>query len=154
MKKSRLPKKTIAALAPYFPDINLKEVEIITGVPWYVPMKAGAYTDRNRIYFADGFYNPNSPVGLALIAHELTHVEQYKKHGKWKFRLLYSRSWLVELLRNLSFNQAYKLNRFEVAAREVESQVYCDLCDGADDNAATGSLSGAVSTKSSKRRSR
>lgn len=130
IEKVKLPENTIAALAPYFPDIDLSKIEIITGVPWYVPMKAGAYTDRNRIFFADGFYNPDTHEGLALIAHELTHVEQYRKFGKWKFRFLYSRSWMAELFRNLSFIQAYRNNRFEVAAREVESLVYCDLCDG------------------------
>ena len=65
--------------------------------------------------------------GIALIAHELAHCAQYKRHGAWRFRFMYAREWLVELLRHSSFNEAYLQNRFEVAARVIEDMVYDDL---------------------------
>jgi hypothetical protein len=37
---------------------------------------ARAYTEGNKIYFAEGAYNPSSAEGKELIAHELTHVVQ------------------------------------------------------------------------------
>jgi hypothetical protein len=56
------------------------------------------------------------------------------KHGTWLFRLKYGWSWLVELFRNLSFNEAYFQNRFEREARAVQQRVYCDLCDRIQEN--------------------
>ncbi|HXG94188.1 MAG TPA: DUF4157 domain-containing protein [Blastocatellia bacterium] len=128
--ESKLPERARELLAPYFPEINLEKVRIWpNGIPFYVPMKAAAYTGRNRIHFARGVYDPRSYEGLALIAHELTHVAQYEKHGVWRFRLMYVKSWLVELFRNRSFNEAYRQNCFEVEARAVEQKVYDDLCN-------------------------
>jgi len=39
---------------------------------------ARAFTSGDRIYFADGEYQPDSERGRELIAHELTHVVQQK----------------------------------------------------------------------------
>jgi hypothetical protein len=39
---------------------------------------AVAFTHGSDLYFAHGQYNPNSPHGLRLIGHELTHVLQQK----------------------------------------------------------------------------
>ncbi|HEX8088071.1 MAG TPA: DUF4157 domain-containing protein [Blastocatellia bacterium] len=116
-------------LAPYFPELDLECICIREGIPWYVMMNAIAYADRGRIYFAPGRYDPDSPGGIAIIAHELAHCAQYKNHGVWRFRLLYVSSWLAEFLRHRSLDQAYSRNRFEVAAREVEERVFADLCD-------------------------
>lgn len=122
-----LPDYVKKLLAPYFPEIDLEDVSICEGIPWYVLMNAAAYTDRNQIYFAPGHYDPDSLEGIALIAHELAHCAQYKHHGVWKFRVLYISSWLIELWRHWSLDKAYSRNRFEVAAREVEERVFADL---------------------------
>lgn len=42
-------------------------------------MNALAFTYGNHIAFADGQYNPDSPMGKRLLAHELTHVVQQQK---------------------------------------------------------------------------
>src|SRR5690606_34347324 len=39
---------------------------------------AKAFTVGNDIYFNKGYYNPNSPGGKKLLAHELTHTIQQK----------------------------------------------------------------------------
>lgn len=39
-------------------------------------LQAQAFTHGNDIYFNEGKYNPNSPDGKFLLAHELTHVVQ------------------------------------------------------------------------------
>jgi hypothetical protein len=39
-------------------------------------LSAKAFTLGNQIFFADGQYDPGSPAGRRLIAHELTHVQQ------------------------------------------------------------------------------
>lgn len=122
-----LPRNVKGLLAAYFPELDLDEIRIKRGIPWYVPMKADAYTDRNFIYFKRGKYRPRSKAGIALIAHELVHCAQYKQHGTWRFRFMYAWRWLVELLRHSSFSKAYLQNRFEVAARVIEDIVYDDL---------------------------
>src|SRR5215470_4248958 len=124
-----LPQEIKVLLAPYFPGFNLNKIRIHHGIPWYVPMKASAYTDRNHIYFAPGSYDPYSAEGIALIAHEIAHSVQYENHGIWMFRQLYIRAWLVELCQHLSFNDAYSRNPFEAAARALEERVYNDLFD-------------------------
>ena len=124
-----LPDYIKTLLAPYFPEIDVEDIRIREGIPWYVPMNAAAYTDRNYIYFAPGGYAPDSLEGIAMIAHELAHCAQYKQYGTWRFRVLYAASWLVELWRHWSFDQAYSQNRFEVAARAVEERVFADLSD-------------------------
>ena len=122
-----LPQNVKRLLAAYFPELDLDEIRIKQGIPWYVPMKVDAYTDRNLIYFERGKYRPFDAAGIALIAHELAHCAQYKHHGTWRFRFMYAWGWLVELLRHSSFNAAYLENRFEVAARVMEDMVYDDL---------------------------
>lgn len=122
-----MPDYIKALLAPYFPELELEDVCIREGIPRYVPMNAAAYTNRNHIYFAPGRYDPDSLEGIAMIAHELAHCAQYKNYGVWRFRVLYIGSWLIELWRHRSLNQAYSQNRFEVAAREVEERVFADL---------------------------
>jgi len=122
-----LPDRARNLLAPYFPELDLDRVRIKDGLPWYVPMRVAAYTDRYSIYFARGAYNPDSLKGLALIAHELAHCAQYKRHGTWRFRVMYLWSSLVNLLRLPSFAHAYLHNRFEVAARVIARRVRDDL---------------------------
>jgi hypothetical protein len=122
-----LPDYVKKLLAPYFPEIDLEDIRIREGIPWYVPMNAAAYTNRNYIYFAAGRYDTDSLEGIAMIAHELAHCAQYKKYGTWRFRVLYAISWLINLRRYWSFHQAYSQNRFEVAARVVEERVLADL---------------------------
>jgi hypothetical protein len=122
-----LPDQAIELLGPYFPGLDLREVRIREGVPWYVPMKAVAYTDRNVIYFKPGAFDPFSAVGLANLAHELTHTAQYIEHGKWRFRALYLGSWFQNLLKHRSFQLAYLDNRFEEDARRVAEIVLRNL---------------------------
>src|SRR5215208_947054 len=125
--KSMLPVYIKKILAPYFPEIDLEDICICEPIPWYVPMKAMAYTNRNHIYFAPGCYDPDSLEGIAIIAHELSHCAQYKHYGTWRFRALYIGTWLSEFFRHRSFYKAYSQNRFEVAARVMEERVLVDL---------------------------
>jgi hypothetical protein len=124
-----LPDYVKEVLAPYFPEIDMEDICVREGIPWYVPMNAVAYANRNHIFFARGRYDPDTLEGIAMIAHELTHCAQYKNFGTWRFRVLYVSSWLGGLWRHRSFDKAYSRNRFEVAARVAEERVFADLCD-------------------------
>ena len=91
-----LPNSVKEILGSYFPDTDLDEVRVKTGVPWYVPSenpatdgKNVAYTQGNTLYFEPGYYDTESASGLALIGHELTHVRQQNEHGLWTYRRRY-----------------------------------------------------------------
>ncbi|HVF92145.1 MAG TPA: DUF4157 domain-containing protein [Blastocatellia bacterium] len=124
---SALPESAVRLLAPYFPALDLRDIRVREGIPWYVLMGASAYTDRNRIYFAPGAYDPYSAEGIALIGHEITHSAQYEAIGTFKFRVLYLWEWLRGLYAHLSVRGAYARNPFEVAAARMQSRIYEDL---------------------------
>ncbi|EOD79642.1 hypothetical protein D515_01436 [Grimontia indica] len=42
-------------------------------------LEAKAFTAGNDVYFGSGFYRPDTPEGLRLIGHELTHVVQQRR---------------------------------------------------------------------------
>jgi Domain of unknown function (DUF4157) len=132
--RTSLPDDVKQRLSPYFPDLDMDAILVnLDGIPWYVPNKMDAFTNGYKIYFAPGRFNPRTASGIALIAHELTHCDQFRRHGTWIFRFRYGWSWLVELLRNKSFHEAYYRNHFEVEARatqdKVQNDFYDRLCD-------------------------
>lgn len=72
-----------------------------TGIPrllsseFFAKTKIAAITLGATVYFrADGVYNPHTPVGLALLAHELKHVEQYLERKLVKFYSRYMWDYL------------------------------------------------------------
>jgi len=126
-KPMRLPQNARQLLAPFFPGFELGRIRVYENIPWYVAGKPQGYTDRNNIYLMPGAYQVNSIEGLALLAHEITHCRQYRKHGTWRFRALYLMSYFKNRMRGMSRRQAYLNIPFEIEAREIESMVYWAL---------------------------
>ena len=63
---------------PYFKAQTLQKVRIFEErVPFWLNRSMCAVVLGHRIYFRSGSYRMNTPQGIALLAHELTHVEQY-----------------------------------------------------------------------------
>ena len=63
---------------PYFQAQTLSQARIVEGhVPFWLFKRMCAVVIGCRIYFRAGVYFPNSIAGIELLAHELTHVEQY-----------------------------------------------------------------------------
>ena len=63
---------------PYFEPRTLYKVRIIEGhVPFWLRKNMCAVVLGHCIYFRAGIYQVNTPAGMELLAHELTHVEQY-----------------------------------------------------------------------------
>lgn len=80
-----------------------------------------ATTIGSTIYFREpkGF-DPHSPAGLALLAHELRHVEQYQERGGV---VRFSIDYVLEYLRGGYGTEI----SFEAEAYEVGSVVYAHL---------------------------
>lgn len=76
------------------------------------------------IYFAPGKYDPTTKEGLALIAHELVHVQQYGKHGKLGFAERYLGEYFLLRRRGYGHTAAVRGISFEVIAELMEIRVW------------------------------
>lgn len=74
-----------------------------------VPGRRGAITFGEHIYFAREQYHPRDAAGFALLAHELTHVLQYRKKGFEDFMCEYGGSCFFGARKSCAIEQdAYK----------------------------------------------
>jgi len=63
---------------PYFQARTLHLARIFEGqIPFWLAEKMCAIVLGQHIYFREGAYQANTLRGVELLAHELTHVEQY-----------------------------------------------------------------------------
>jgi hypothetical protein len=76
--------------APYFSREVIEQARIIDGkVPFWLRRDMCAVVLKFNIYFREGVYCPNTPAGVALLGHELTHVAQFISGLNW-WRYLWS----------------------------------------------------------------
>jgi hypothetical protein len=94
-----LPPEVIERLVRHdLSERNLREMRVVTGNPWRrIPplFRAGAMTFGRRVIFKQGRYDPTTGSGLALIAHESGHIEQYRDLGWFRFFWRYGRGLLT-----------------------------------------------------------
>ncbi|GMV84700.1 MAG: hypothetical protein AMXMBFR80_05580 [Dehalococcoidia bacterium] len=84
----RLDQPTVATLREFVPEQDLRAARIATGRPWrWLPRLIGmsAITFAPVVVFRAGRYQPNTPKGLALIAHEVLHIGQVRELGRVRF---------------------------------------------------------------------
>jgi len=116
-----------STLRNYFPGLDLAAVRLHQGLPRYVRGRPAGYVNRHRIYLAAADRETADAEFLALLAHELVHVRQYRDLGAWRFRWAYLREYVAGRLRRLGHEAAYRNISFERAAREVEERVRRDF---------------------------
>jgi len=103
----RLPDEAIDRLKrkEWFPDPSVVErarAVILPFCPRYIAICPRYITTRRRaitlghliIFTQPQYYDPYSIPGLALLAHELKHVEQYRREGLLRFLWRYITHWL------------------------------------------------------------
>ena len=96
---------------PYFQLHTLQKVRLIEGrTPFWLRKNMCAVVLGHRIYFRAGAYLFNTPQGIELLAHELTHVEQYLS-GMTIFKYL----WAAR--------HGYRQNLYEVEAYAKGAEV-------------------------------
>jgi hypothetical protein len=81
----RLSRQTIDELSPFVPREALLRTRVLTAAPWrWFPLtiRMGAVTFGDHVMFRSGRYDPATPPGLSLIAHEVMHVAQYRRYGR------------------------------------------------------------------------
>ncbi len=99
-----LPEDTIALIARQgVSERNLREMLVVTGEPWrrLPPLfGASAMTFRRRVLFRRDRYDLQSGAGLARIAHESMHIEQWRDLGVPRFVVRYARGLLASRFRH------------------------------------------------------
>jgi hypothetical protein len=119
-----LPPQLAASLSEHFPEgFDFTDVRIRIGVPRWAAGRPIAVTFRNTIYFAPGRYDPSSCDGFELLAHELAHVEQFRRYGVIRFVLRYLGSYCANRVRGHDSHQAYCRIPFEIAASDLARRV-------------------------------
>ena len=103
-----------AALKPYFNARVLVEARIVDGrVPFWLRRDMCALVLGNTIYFRAGYYQANTPQGLSLLGHELTHVAQFL-HGMTMFDYVWS-------CRNGYIQSPYEVQAYAMGARVMQN---------------------------------
>jgi len=88
----RIPEPTITLLAEFVPERDLRRARIVTGLPWrLLPrlLKMGAITFSPFVIYREGRYRTDTSKGLALLAHEVTHLQQAREMGAIRFYASY-----------------------------------------------------------------
>ena len=137
-----LPTCVQQILSPYFTNLDLSRISIYTYIPTIIQKTAkvipAAITVDEDIYFshqgANG-YDPDTMNGIKLIAHELTHTQQYKN-----YRTVIGFGWDYwdEFDKNkdkgMNDSDAYQNISFEVNARNNADQVIQAVMQVYDNN--------------------
>lgn len=88
----RIAPETIALLAEFVAEEDLRRARIVTGLPWrLIPrlLRMSAITFAPFVIFRAGKYDTVSPRGLALLAHESVHIRQVRESGAIRFYAAY-----------------------------------------------------------------
>jgi RHS repeat-associated protein len=112
-------------LSPYFPGLNLDDVDLHKNVPLWPGVNGGTW--GSDVFLGIGDYDPNSIQGIGLIAHEVTHVQQFQTFGMGGFAGLYGFDILINYYWDRDFDKAYWDVYFERKARDVARKVAEDL---------------------------
>jgi hypothetical protein len=108
---------------PYFSEAVLARTRIIEGgTPFWLRRCMNAVVLGHRIYFRDGAYQPGTLRGIELLAHELTHVEQYSQGMNMLRYLWHSR-------------RGYRSNCYEIEAYARASALRRDCAVAATEEA-------------------
>lgn len=127
-----LPPDAVRVLQPFFPGYDVRRVRVREGIPRYVIGEPLGYADRDNIYLQRGAYQPETIAGLALLAHEIAHCQQYDRHGAWQFRRRYLQAYFQNRRRGMNHATAYWHVPFEIQARVVEDLVFETLQEQAE----------------------
>lgn len=89
----RIDPTVAGLLLPWFSQPTLESVRIVQNGPvcWFVRvvLRQSAMTVASYIFFGRSRYDPARLASIALLAHEIKHVEQYQHYGHARFLLLY-----------------------------------------------------------------
>jgi RHS repeat-associated protein len=104
-------------LGPYIGKWDLDHADLHDGeVPWWLGKDYIGITMGNDIYFRPGEYDPSTPAGIALLGHELVHVDQY-------------RAGMTYLKYAMSTRHGYENSPYEKSAYAEQREILKDLTE-------------------------
>ena len=126
---SGLPEDAKARLSRWFSQEEMETFRYTRRGPICLAFRhifrQGAVTWNKVVNFARDPYDPETPRGLALIAHEMVHVRQQRQQGWWPFLVQY-----LWLLRKRAFRGSQNRNHpLEQPAYELAAEVRAVLED-------------------------
>ena len=113
--------ETAEKLRPWFEDFDMQSVALVDAWPTNVLVKhvlrQGAMTIAPFIFYGKARFTPGDPKSVALLAHELKHIQQYRDMG----HLGFFRRYLLDKAKN-GFRYSKTLP-LEKAAYELQASV-------------------------------
>ena len=97
-RERQLSEDELRLYRPHFPPEVLEAARIVDGhAPFWPRPSMVAVVLGTRVHFRVGIYLPGTARGIALLAHELTHVQQFLRGMTvlgylWQSRLGYRRN--------------------------------------------------------------
>jgi hypothetical protein len=99
----RIDEDSATTLQRWFGSMALDSVRIVESGPmcWFVRnvLKQGATTISPFIFYGRARFDPDRPSSLALLAHELKHVQQCREQGHVMFLARYMRDLAMNRFR-------------------------------------------------------
>jgi Domain of unknown function (DUF4157) len=117
----KLDSATLETLQPWLPGLDMQNVTLVNAWPMNAIVKhvlrQGAVTIAPFVFYGKSKFTPGDAHSLALLAHELTHVQQYHKMGHFGFL----RRYLLDKARNgFKYSKTLPL---EAPAYELQAKV-------------------------------
>lgn len=89
----KIDDQTADELRHWFPDFDMRSVTLVHSGPvcWFVEhvLRQGAMTFAPFVFYGKSRFQPGEPGSVALLAHELKHVQQYREMGHLRFLARY-----------------------------------------------------------------
>ena len=91
----KIDAETARRLLPWFSELEMRNVTLINAWPMNAVVKnmlrQGALTIAPFIFYGKASFNAEDAKSIALLAHELKHIEQYRSMGHFQFLMRYFR---------------------------------------------------------------
>ncbi len=123
-------------LKKFFPKLDLNRVRVVNGRPWFIPSTTTAGTPIGGITIGNNIYTSTTEDfqaylgatwgALEFIAHELTHVDQYRRLGVSIFLGGYAIEGAyaaATVPASEALKASYKKNAFETRARNNAARI-------------------------------
>lgn len=85
----KIDAETARKLHRWFPDLDMQGVTLVNAWPMNTlirnVLRQGAVTIAPFVFYGKASFTPGEPSSIALLAHELKHVEQYRRMGRLGF---------------------------------------------------------------------
>ena len=115
---------TATTLRPWFPDLDMSSVTLVDRWPMNTlvrnVLRQGAMTIAPFVFYGKASFQPGDPKSIALLAHELKHVQQYRSMGYFRF---FKRYFLDKARNGFEYSKTLPLEKeaYDLQAEVLEA---------------------------------